>query len=811
MDTLLQDIRYGLRMLARSPGFTAVAVLTLALGIGANTAIFSVVNAVFLRPLPYPDADRLAVINESSKPMPEGPISYPNFLDWQAQNQVFDRMAAFQGGALTLVGVKVPESMPSLNVSADFFPTLGVKPIYGRSFLPPEDKVGAPPVVIISNGLWQRRFGADPGLIGRSLRLKGTLGTRDFTVVGILPRDFKFYAPAELYVPIGLWGADGYLMKRENHDRTLAVARMQSGVSLEQARSQLETIASRLRQQYPETNTGFGVTITPLRERVVGHVRRAVLVLLGAVGFVLLIACVNVANLLLARSVLRRKEVAIRVALGAGWGRVVRQLLTETMLLGLAGGAVGLLLGSWSSSALARLVPPGLPVGGIATDYRVLGFTLLLSLLTGVAFGLAPALHASELDLRDALKAGGRSSTESFGHRRLRSLLVVSEVALALVLLISAGLMIQSFRLLLKVDPGFNVQGVLTIGLDMSDPKYQENPARFMAFNAQLLERVRAIPGVQYAGTVRPLPLGGGRSAMPFYREDRPVPSEGDFPAADWHAASPGYFQAMGIRLARGRVFADSDRENTPQVAVISEGMARRYWPDEEPIGKRLRIGTPEMGLPWFTVVGVVGDTKPYGLEASTPAELYLSCLQLGSWVDMSLVVRTASNPLGVAAAVRDQVLALDKEMVVGDLQTMEQRLGGTLAGRRTNMLILGIFAGLALVLATVGIYGVMSYSVAQRTQEIGVRVALGARPADVLRLVVRQGMTLVLVGVGVGLAGSIAFTRLLRSMLFEVTPTDLVTFAGVSLLLTAVALLACFIPARRATKVDPMVALRYE
>jgi putative ABC transport system permease protein len=811
MAMLLQDLRYGIRILLKSPGFTAVAVLTLGLGIGANTAIFSVVNRVLLRPLPYPDADRLVVINESSKPMPEGPVSYPNFLDWQAQNQVFDRMAAFQSEALTLVGVEVPESLPSLNVSADFFPTLGVNPIYGRNFLLSEDKVGAAPTVIMSYGLWQRRFGADPGLIGRSLKLKGTLGTRDFTVAGILPRDFRFYAPAELYVPIGLWGANGYLMKRENHDRTLAVARMKPGVSLEQARSQLETIASRLRQQYPATNTGFGVTITPLRERVVGHVRRAVLVLLGVVSFVLLIACVNVANLLLARSVLRRKEVAIRAALGAGWGRVVRQLLTETTLLGLAGGAVGLLLASWSSSALVGLVPPGSPAGGIAVDYHVLGFTLLLSLLTGVAFGLAPALQASELDLREALKAGGRSATESFGYRRLRSLLVVSEVALALVILIAAGLMIRSFRLLLKVDPGFNVQGVLTVGLDMSDPKYQENPARFMAFNAQLLERVRAIPGVQYAGTVRPLPLGGGRSAMPFYREDRPVPSEANFPAADWHAVSPGYFQAMGIGVVRGRDFADSDGPSTPQVAVISQGMARRYWPDEEPVGKRLRIGTPEMGLPWFTVVGVVGDTKPYGLEASTPAELYVSCLQLGSWVDMNLVVRTAANPLGVAAALRDQVLALDKEMVVGDLQTMEQRLGGTLAGRRGNMLTLGIFAGLALVLAVVGIYGVMSYSVAQRTQEIGVRVALGARPADVLRLVVRQGMTLVLVGVGVGLAGSIACTRLLRSMLFEVTPTDPVTFAGVVLLLTVVALLASYIPARRATRVDPMVALRYE
>jgi putative ABC transport system permease protein len=503
--------------------------------------------------------------------------------------------------------------------------------------------------------------------------------------------------------------------------------------------------------------------------------------------------------------------VAIRVALGAGRRRMIRQLLTESVLLALAGGMAGLLLGLWSSSALAPLIPPGFPVQRIPIGDRVLGFTLLISLLTGIAFGLAPALHASKPDLNEALKEGGRTSTESLGHHRLRGLLVVCEVALALVLLISAGLMIQSFRQLLRVDPGFNPRGVLTMGLDMSDPKYQTNPARFMAFNAQLLERVRAVPGVQYAGTVRPLPLGGGRSTMPFYRDDRPVPSGENFPAADWHAVSPGYFQAMGIRLARGRDFADSDNQNTLQVAMISEGLARRYWPDEEPVGKRLRIGTPEMGLPWFTVVGVVGDTRPYGLEASAPAELYISCLQLGSWVDMSLVVRTASNPLGVAAGVRDQVLALDKEMVLGDVQTMEQRLAGTLAGRRTNMLILGIFASLALVLAAVGIYGVMSYLVGFRTHEIGVRMALGAGRSDVLKLVAGQGLGLTLIGVGVGLAGAFGLTRFLASMLYGVHPTDLATFAAVSLGLMAVALLACCIPARRATKVDPMVALRYE
>jgi len=812
MPTLLQDLRYGLRMLAKDPGFMAVAVVTLALGIGANTAIFSVVNTVFLRPLPYPDADRLVVITEKTKYTPECPVSYPNFLDWQSQNQVFGHIAVFQGEGLTLIGVEAPERVASMNVSADFFLTLGVKPIHGRNFLPSEDKVGATPVVIMSHRLWQKRFGGDPGLIGKTLTLKGTLGTKNYTVVGILSRGFSFFGQADLFVPIGLWGADGYLMKRENHDRTLAIARMKPGVTLEQARAQMETIALRLERQYPATNTGFGmITMTPLRERVIAHARAAMLVLLCAVGFVLLIACVNVANLLLVRSLARNKEVAIRVALGAGRGRVIRQLLTESVLLGLAGGMAGLLLGIWSSGALVRLVPQDLPFAGISIDHRVLIFTLLISLLTGVAFGLAPALQASRPDLNESLKEGGRTSAAGIGHHRVRGLLVISEVALALVLLISAGLMFQSFRRLLKVDPGFNPQNVLTMNLDMSDPKYDADPTQFMTFNEQLLERVRALPGIQYAGMVRPLPLAGGRSLMAFYREDQPVPSSGNFPAADWRAVSPGYFQAMGIPLLKGRFFADSDNRNAPPVAVINNAIARRYWSDVDPIGRRLRIGTPEMGLPWFTVVGIVGDTKAYGLEATAPTEFYVSCLQLGSWVDMSLVVRTTSPPPSVAAAVREQVLALDKEMSVTNIQTMEQRLAVSLAGRRDNLQLLGLFAALALVLASVGIYGVMSYSVAQRRHEIGVRMALGARQRDVLRLVVGQGLVLTLVGVAFGLAGALALTRFLASMLFEIPSTDLTTFAAVSLVFTVVTAFASYLPARRATKVDPMVALRYE
>ncbi len=811
MIGLLQNLRYGIRLMRKNPGFTTVAVLSLALGIGANTAIFSVINTVLLRPLPYADAGRLVVIGDGSPLWAEGPISYPNFLDWQAQNQVFEHMAAFQGEGITLMSASRPEAMSILKVSAEFFPTLGVKPIYGRDFLASEDKVGSAPVAILSHRLWQGRFGGNPDVIGTRLLLKGTLKAQSYTLIGILPPDFRFSGESDLYLPIGLWSDDGYLMKRENHDRTLGIARLKTGTTLEQARAQMATIAHRLQQQYPATNTGFKVRITPLRERATAQAQSTLLVLFCAVGFVLLIACVNVANLLLARSLARTKEVAIRQALGASRGRVMWQFLMESMLLGLAGGIAGLVLGAWTSGGLARLIPQELPLNGIPIDHRVLGFTLFISLLTGVVFGLAPALQASKLDLNGSLKEGGRTSGAGSGHHRIRSLLVVSEVALALVLLISAGLMVQSLWRLLKVDPGFNPDGVLTMALDMSDRKYGENPAHFMEFNAQLLESIRALPGIQYAGLVRPLPLSGGRSAMQFYREDLPVPPANAFPGADWRAASPGYFQAMGMSLLKGRFFENSDRQNSPTVAVINETMARSFWPGADPIGKRMRLGTPEMGLPWFTVVGIVHDAKPFGLEAAAPAEFFVSCLQLGSWVDMNLIVRTSSDNLGIATALRERVLALDREMVVSNIQTMDQRLAGTMAGRRSTTLTFGIFAALALTLAGVGIYGVMSFLMTQRAHEIGVRLALGATSRDVLKLAIRQGLGLTLAGVAVGLVGAYALTRSLASMLFSVRPTDPVTFIGVTALLVGVALLACYIPARRATKVDPIRVLRCE
>jgi putative ABC transport system permease protein len=813
MGVLFQDLRYGLRMLAKSPGFTAVAVLTLALGIGANTAIFSLVNALLLRPLPYHDGNRLVVITEKTLQSPETPISYPNFLDWQTQNDAFERMAAFQPESLNITGVEVPENVGCLKVSASFFSTLGMKPILGRDFQP-DDDAGGNPVVLMSHGWWQRRFGADQGIVGRKLTLKGTLKAQSYTVIGILPPDFKFYGEADLYVPIGLWRGDGYLMKRENHDRTLAVARLKPAVTMEYARAQMNTIASRLEKQYPTTNAGWGATVTPLRERIVGSVRPAALVLLCAVGFVLLIACVNIANLLLARSLARYKEVAIRVALGAGRWRLVRQLLTESLLLALAGGTLGILLTLWGIESLTGLIPEDLRhavFGKITIDHRVLAFTLLVSLLTGIFFGLFPALPVSRPDLNEHLKEGERFSAARFERHRVRNFLVVCEVALAFVLLTGAGLLLRSFYRLLAVNPGFNPQNVVTIQLDTSDPKYDSNPAQFFAFNRQLLEHVQALPGVQHVGMVRPLPLGGGHSEMPFYLEGHPLPAQGQFPVTGWRGLSPGYFEAMGVPLLKGRFFAVSDNPNTPMVSVINESMARRYWPNEDPIGKRFRLGTSEMGLPWFIVVGVVGDTRPDGLAAGAPAEFYVSCLQLGSWADMSLVVKATSQPLQVAAAVREQVLALDKEMATSEPRSVDELLASSLAGRRVNALLLALFAAMALLLAGVGIYGVMSYAVTQRTHELGLRMALGAARLDIVKLVVGEGLILTLLGVAAGLAGAWGLTRFLRGMLFGTRPTDPVTYAGVSVVLVAVALLACYIPARRATKVGPMEALRYE
>jgi putative ABC transport system permease protein len=810
MERFLQDIRYALRMLRKSPGFTAVAVLTLALGIGANTAIFSVVNAVLIRPLPYQDADRLVIMSEKTQQGPGFSVAYANFLDWREQNQAFEEVAAFQTGwSFKLTGGGIPERIMGSNVSANFFVALHVRPILGREFQPEEDSPGTSPVVILSYGLWQRRFGADPGLIGKALTLNG----QNSTVVGILPPGFRFYQQADVFLPIGLQ-AEGILKGRGNHNGIFVLARRKPEVTMEEARAQMDTIARRLEQQYPETNTGHGVKLESLRESIVANARTAIFILFCAVGFVLLIACANVTNLLLARSTTREKEMSIRAALGASRLRVIRQLLTESLLLSLAGGVLGLLLGTWGFEGLMDLVPQDLhplAMGGFGIDYRVLGFTLLVVFFTATIFGMAPALQASKPALQESLKEGGRISTTGLGRNRFRNWLIVAEVGLALVLLISAGLLIKSFQQLLLVDPGFDPQNVLTMHVPLSESNFS-SPAKIaqtMALNLQLEQTIQKIPGVISAATVWPLPFGNNNWFPSFYLEGRPLPKPDEFPVAEAHSVSPNFFQVMHIPLLKGRYFSERDVANALRVVVINKTMAQRYWPNEDPLGKRFRLGRPDLNLAWVTVVGIVGDTKFYGLDAAAESLIYLPSLQEPQ--DIFLVVRTASNPLGLAAAARKAVLNLDQDQPVDDIQIMEQRMSESVASRRVNMWLLGIFAVLALSLALVGVYGMMSYSVAQRTHEIGLRLALGAQPGDVLFLVVGRALLLAMTGVGVGLAGAFALTRFLSSLLFGVRPTDPLIFIGISILLTSITLLASYIPARRATKVDPMVALRYE
>lgn len=822
MSTLLQDLRYGLRLLAKNPGFTAVAVLTLALGIGANTAIFSVVNALLLRPLPYTDAHQLVEMFEDLPHISWCAVSYPNYLDWRQQNQVFEKMAAHLGASASLAGVDEPRKVPVGYVTVDFFPILQVQPILGRGFLPEEDERGASPVALLTHGLWVRQFGSDPGALGKTLTLDG----RSYAVVGVLPASFRFYQNAELFVSFGSAIEPYNLIHRANHSDMLVLARLMPGVTLEGAQTQMDTIARRLEQQYPDTNTGVRARLAPLREQVAGGAQHAIFILLGAVGFVLLIACVNVANLLLARAAGREKEVAIRVALGASRTRVLRLLLTESALVALAGGALGLLFAFWSFGGLTTLVPQVAKAGGISIDYRVLGFTLVVSLLAGVLSGLVPALRTSRPDLHEALKEGGRTSAVGSGHRRWRDGLVVAEVALAVVLLASAVLLTRSLFCILEVKPGFNPHLVVTMRVSLPLSKNPAQiPAQMSAYYLNLIRRVQALPRIQCAGAVTGLPFSGDFMATVLYPEDQPVPPRADFPSAVYHVASSDYFRAMGIPLLSGKLFSESDPKVTiprritswgelPRsglVVVINDAMAQRFWPNEDPIGKRLRLGWPENNGPSLAVVGIVGNTKLSGLDGGEEPEFFFSLLQWPPFSDMTVVARASSNPLALASALRGELRAYDKDSPVLGVQTMEQLMSDSVSDRRTNMLLLGTFAAVALVLAAVGIYGVVSYSVEQRAHEIGVRMALGARRSDVLWLVVGREMALTLLGVAIGTAGALGLTRFLASLLYGVRPTDPATFVTVPLLMVGVALLACYIPARRATKVDPMVALRYE
>ena len=805
MTALFLDLRYGVRMLAKSPSFTLVAVLTLALGIGANTAIFSVVNGVLLRVLPFRDAGRLMVLSESTERLPHVSVSYPNYLDWRQQNHSFEPMAFFLPLDFNRAGVNEPENSGGSAVSSNFFGTLGARPLLGRDFLPDEDKKGTAPVVMLSYALWQRRFGGEPGAVGKSLTLDG----KPYTIVGVLPPQFVMYEGAQVYTPVGLW-LDDRMLERGSHDDGSVVARLKPDVTLAQARADLDTIASQLDRQYPVTNKGNRVGITSIRGQFVGDSAPPILILFAAVGFVLLIACVNVANLLLARSTSRGREIAIRSALGASRIRVVRQLLTEGVVLAALSGALGLLVGSWGISGLLSLIPDdGLMGAPIALDQRVLAFTVLLAFGTVLITCLVPALQASKPDLNETLNESGRTASGGAQRLQLRSLLAASEIALALVLLISAGLLIKSFTRLLAVDPGFNPESVLTMRTSLRGPQYAK-PEQFTVFARQALLKVRALPGVTYAALGTQLPLTDSHSRRDITIVGQPVPEVGQFPHPDFHVISPDYFSAMGIGLKRGRTFAESDTPQAPGVVIISESLARRFWANGDAVGKSVLIGHPAPNNPALTVVGIVSDTKQYGLGAATRWEVYLPYLQHPT-ENFRVVVRTAIRPEDLTAAIKTEIHGVDPDVPISELETMRQVVSDSVGTQRVTMLLLGLFAGLAIALAAVGIYGVISYSVAQRTHEFGIRMALGAERADVLRLVLGKGLGLAVFGVAGGLAGAFALTRFLSSMLFGVQPNDPMIFGGVAVFLGMIALLASYIPARRATQVEPVVALRHE
>jgi putative ABC transport system permease protein len=801
MGRLLQDLRYGLRTLLQRPGFTVVAALTLALGIGANTAIFSVINGVLLRPLPYKDPARLVMIWEANNQRSNIHVSHPNFIDWREQSRSFEYISACTGkwgGPITVTGGNEPDRAYAVQVYSDFFTVLGVAPIVGRAFSPEENNPGTIPVVVISYRFWQRRLGADPDLADKRLKV----GDTDLNIIGVMPPDFGFPAETDLWLSKGQLGDD--TSSRGSHNY-LVIARLKPGVSLDQAQGDMSDIAARLERQYPLTNEGMGAAVISLADQIVGSVRPALLVLLAGVGFVLLIACANVANLLLARALARQKEIAIRTALGASRLRIVRQLLTESALLSAIGGALGLLLAYWLVDALVALSPGTIPrIDEVSLDGRTLAFTLSVSMLTSLLFGLLPALRVSKPDLQEALKQGGRTSTG--GSRSLRSLLVVAEVALTLVLLIGAGLLIKSFWRLLEVDPGFNPENVLTMQVSLPSSDYKEEH-QTVAFYRQLFLRVEALPGVEAAGMINNLPMGGVNINGPFQIEgEAEMRGYGGF-----RIVSPGYFRAMSIPVVRGRAFTQEDNERTTPVAIISQRAANAAWPDEDPIGKRIRSSMDNRSDVWMTIIGVVGDVRHSGLDVNASAELYVLYMQR-PWRarDMTVIVRTTNDTGNIVSALRGEVGAVDRNLPLS-FERMEQVFSRSVANRRYNMILLGAFAVVALLLSSLGIYGVMSYTVTQNTREIGVRMALGAQAGDMLKLVVGHGLALALCGVAIGLATAFGLTRLMSSLLYGVAATDVMTFITVPTLLVLVALLACYLPARRATKVDPMVALRYE
>jgi putative ABC transport system permease protein len=815
MESLFKDISYGARSLLKRPGFSAVAVLTLALGIGANTAIFSVVNATLLRPLPFKDPERVAMVwgflQKMAQTTDKLPVSAPNFIELKKQNQSFSDMAAFRSWGWQMTGGGQPELLRGARVTSDFFKAVGANPILGRSFTAEEDLPSRAPVAVISHALWQRHFGGDQNVIGKTLTLTG----QTVMVVGVMPAGFQFPGGAnmipglqfarenDVWMPLAFTDEE---RSREGNLNLALIGRVKPGVSFSQAETELRT----LEQNTALGKIGFTVNVLALHQQMVGKIRKLLLVLLATVAFVLLIACANIANLLLARATSRKKEIAIRAALGAGRIRLIRQLLTESLLLSLAGGALGLALAVWGNSLLISLIPKDIPrISEVGLDGRILVFTILVSFMTGIVFGLAPALQASKLDLNESLKDGLRGTTAGSRQNRLRSLLVVSEVALALVLLIGATLLIRSFVSLLEVKPGFNPTNLLTMDIQLpseAPAKYAKDEARTDFFE-RLIERVKTVPGVENAGAVVSLPLTGAFESTDLILPGQESLSDAQRPEADYTTVTADYFRTMQIPMLQGRQFTLQDRAGSPGVIIVNDILARRCWPGESPIGKRFTVGFEKESR---EIIGVVGSIKQTTLDAEARPAMYMPHLQSPS-PGMTVLVRTTGNPSAVATAVRDAVWAIDRDVPVTHIQTMDQVFGASVAQPKFSMLMLGLFAALALLLSAVGIYGVMAYSVSRRAHEIGVRMALGARTGQVMKLVLKEGMSLALLGIAIGLLGAFAITRVMASFLFGVGAKDPLTFIGVSALLAVVALVACYIPARRATRVDPLVALRYE
>lgn len=799
MDSLVKDIRYGMRSLLKHRGLTVLAIITLALGIGANTAMFSVINTVLLRPLPYAEPDRLVWMNESGPEVASRWLSYPNFVDWRERSQSFESMSTFRGWSVTLTGTDQPVNINARMVAADYFKVMRVTPVLGRAFTADDDRPGASPVTILSHGFWQKQFASDPNIVGKTI----TLDDRPYTVIGVMPQTFAHQGPPPLWLTVGPqdW------KQRDVRIAGNVIARLRPGVTIAQARAEINGIAQQLAREHPVANAGADrVNVVSLQESVTGNVAPALLILFGAVGLVLLIACANVANLLLARAATRRKEFAVRAALGATRARIMRQLLIESLLLSLAGGVFGLLLASWSTALLSRVAHETIPrLDGLHVSCQVLGFNLLVSVLSGLAFGLAPAWRFSKAELQETLKDSGATASEREG-KKLRGALVIAEVALSVALLAGAGLLIKSMLRLSNSNVGFEPHNVLKMDLKVSRNRYrgQGEMARLLQ---QILDRVQVQPGVESAALSAELPGFGSGWTNDIFPEGQPPLQKDELINVDWGIVSADYFKTMRIPIVKGRTFTrDEDQQGKP-VVLVDENLARRFWPNEEAVGKHIKYDSPA----WHEVIGVVKEVKIYGSETRPLIKIYTPMGRAAQRNPVLSVRATNSDPQNLVAGITNEIHALDKDLPVTEVATLEDVLAREVSPKRFNTGLLSIFAALALLLAAIGVYGVTSYTVAQRTHEVGIRMAIGAQRGDVLKLFMGEGLKLVLAGIAIGLAGAFALTRLLASLLFGVSTTDATTFVLVAIALLFVALLACYIPARRATKVDPLVALRYE